>query len=337
MDALDFSQVQTVLHTIDSNLTLRQIQRPESGLTGSVFVLQTDRQDLILRAFSDTSAAWKPEKERIVYHLLRGQGIPVPNVLKADLSRSLFPFAYVVSERLPGGTLSKRYDAMTAAQRCHVYGQLGDFLGRIHSVSFEEFGDVRERSGSVTVGPARELEEGMDAGAVHSGPFNIWREMHRQIVRWHLLFLEQTEFFDLVAPLDAWFREHEGLLDEAITPRLLHMDLHMSNILVDGDTVTGILDVEEALVGHHEFDLMRTELAHFRGEGVTTIQKAFFDTYAEHITLDEGYARRRPFYELSRNLVGLRCLVTYGSRYSADLESERRLMRVQVKALLDAY
>ncbi len=139
----------------------------------------------------------------------------------------------------------------------------------------------------------------------------------------------------MIAPLDAWFKEHESLLEDRITPRLLHMDLHMSNILVDGDTVTGILDVEEALVGHNEFDLMRTELAHFRGEGVTDIQKAFFDAYAGHITLDAGYVQRKPFYELSRNLVWLRCLVTYGSHYS-DLESERRLVRAQVKALLEA-
>ena len=338
MDVLDFPQVQVVLQTIENGLTLRQVQRPDSGLTGSVFVLQTDRQDLILRAFPDAAAAWKPQKERIVYGLMRHLGIPVPNVLKTDLSRDLLSFAYVVSERLPGATLSQSYDGMTAAQQIALYRQLGDFLGRMHSLSFNTFGDVAERDGCVVVGPARELEEGMESGDVRSGPFAAWREMHRQIVCRHLLFLGQTEFRDLVAPIEAWFEAHEGLLDAAIMPRLLHMDLHMGNILVDGDTVSGIVDVEEALVGHNEFDLMRTELAHFRGEGTADIQKAFLDSYAAHVTLDEGYARRRPFYELSRNLVGLRCLVTYGSRYSAaDLESERQTMRAQIKALLKTY
>ena len=335
MNFLDFQQVQAVLQTIDSRLALRQIQRPESGLTGSVYVLQTDRQDLILRVFPDAASAWKPEKERVVYGLMRHLGIPMPNVLKTDLSCSLLLFPYVVSERLPGRTLSQSYDAMTETQRVTIYRQLGDFLGRMHSVSFDAFGDVAERDGMVTVGPAWELEDGMEAGAVHPDPFATWREMHRQIVRRHLRFLGQTEFRDLVVPIETWFEAHEELLETAITPRLLHMDFHMGNVMVEGDVITGILDVEESLVGHNEFDLMRTELAHFRGDDVAAIQKAFFDAYAEHVMLDAGYARRKPFYELSRNLVGLRCLVLYGSRYSAaDLEGESQAARAQVQALL---
>ncbi|MFC1731877.1 hypothetical protein ACFL6I_16280, partial [candidate division KSB1 bacterium] len=34
------------------------------------------------------------------------------------------------------------------------------------------------------------------------------------------------------------------------------------------------------------------------------------------VNLDEGYEERRPFYSLSRALVGVRCLVLWKSRYT---------------------
>ena len=98
----------------------------------------------------------------------------------------------------------------------------GDFLGRMHSLTFDQFGDVAEREGEVAVGAARELAA--EAGNRRIGPFSTWREMHQEIVRGRLAFLSRTEFHDLIKPMEAWFDKSEGLLDYPITPRLLHTD-----------------------------------------------------------------------------------------------------------------
>ena len=47
----------------------------------------------------------------------RGQSISAPQVLVADLSRSFTPFAFTLSECLPGLTLSRAYEDMRAAGR----------------------------------------------------------------------------------------------------------------------------------------------------------------------------------------------------------------------------
>jgi len=311
--------------------TLRSIRRPESGLTGSVFILETTQGDLFLKVSRDPASDWKINKERIVYGLLRGQGIPAPKVLKTDLSRTFAPFAYSLSERLPGLTLSQAYENMSAAERLDAYRQLGEFLGRMHSLTFDGFGDVTEREGMVIVGAAWELAE---ESAANVGPFTTWGEMHRKVVRGRLSFLSRTEFHDLAEPVARWFGHHEGLLDYPIVPRLLHMDLHMSNILVSGGMVSGILDVEEAVIGHNEYDLMRTELAHF-GDGYESLREAFFEAYTAHVRLDDGYEGRKPLYELSRWLVGLKCLIYYGSRVAPDLAEEARRMRARIRELME--
>ncbi len=318
--------LKTILAPI--GLTLRQVSKPHCGLSGSVFVVKTDQGSFVLKASQDPADDWKPIKERITYSLLRGQDVPAPNVLFADCSRRHVPFAYTLSECLPGVTLSSAYPDLHETEKHGIYEQLGDLLGRMHSLTFDQFGDVAERDGEIEVGPAHELAEA--AGNRNIGPFTAWREMHREIVWGRLAFLSRTELADLVEPIRAWFHRNEYLLDYVITPRLLHMDLHRSNILVTGDQVTGIIDVEEAVIGHNEYDLMRTELAHF-GDGEDVLRDAFFDGYNAHITLDAGYDSRRPIYEMSRLLVGLRCLVVFGN---SDPAEETHRARTRIHELL---
>lgn len=313
---------------VPAGLTLRQFCKPQSGLSGSVFVLETDQGDFILKVSQGSAEDWKPVKERLVCGLLRSQDVPAPNILVADCSCRFVPFAYTLSERLPGVTLSCAYPDMSNAQKRGIYRQLGDLLGRMHSRTFDRFGDVAEREGEVAAGPAHELAE--EARSRNIGPFTSWRGMHREIVRGRLAFLSRAEFHDLTKPIGTWFDSHESLLDYPITPRLLHMDLHRSNILVADDRITGVIDVEEAIIGHNEYDLMRTELAHF-GDGEDALREVFFEGYNAHITLDTGYESRRPFYEMSRTLVGLRCLVVFGS---SDPAEETRQARERIHELL---
>ena len=229
---------------------------------------------------------------------------------------------------MPGITLASAYPNLHDAEKRGLYRQLGDLLGRMHTLTFDQFGDVAEREGEAVAGPALELAE--EAESRNTGPFGTWREMHREIVRGRLAFLSRTEFHDLTEPIKAWFDMSDGLLTYAIMPRLLHMDLHRSNILVAGGKITGVIDAEEAVIGHNEYDLMRTELAHF-GDGEDVLREPFFEGYTAHVMLDADYDCRRPFYEMSRALVGLRCLVVFGS---SDPEEPHRA-RTRIHALLD--
>ena len=277
--------------------TLRSIRRPESGLTGSVFILETASGDLILKLSHDPASDWKLGKERIIYGLLQGQGIPAPHVLVTDLSRNLVPFAYTLSDCISSLTLSQAYADISVAERLDAYRQLGEFLGRMHSLTFDGFGDVTEREGMVIVGAVWELAE---ESAANVGPFTTWGEMHRKVVRGRLSFLSRTELHDLVEPIGRWFGDHE----------------------------------EEAIIGHNEYDLMRTELAHF-GDGYEALREAFFGGYTAHVALDAAYEGRKPLYELSRWLVGLKCLIFYGSRVAPDLAKETRRMRACIHELME--
>ena len=96
----------------------------------------------------------------------------------------------------------------------------------------------------------------------------------------------------------------------------------------------GFWDVEESIIGHNEYDLMRTELAHFEASD-DPLRHAFFSSYSTQLALDSGYEKRRPFYNLSRSLVGLLCLVWFGTGTAAQAE-ETKQVRAHIHQLLDA-
>lgn len=77
--------------------------------------------------------------------------------------------------------------------------------------------------------------------------------------------------------------EKSNLIDYSIIPRLLHIDLNQKNIFVKEDKISGIIDFDDAFVGHNEEDLMRTEGANFADN--EQLKQSFFRGYTEIIKL----------------------------------------------------
>jgi fructosamine-3-kinase len=138
--------------------------------------------------------------------------------------------------------------------------------------------------------------------------------MHDEIIKSRLEFFKNTEFEYLIKDIITYFEKYSFLINYKVKPRLLHLDLNRGNILVKDNVITGIIDVEESLIGHNEYDLMRTEI-HFENEELRTI---FFKEYEKYVKLDEGYEKRRPFYSLSRSLVAIRTLILWKDSFSEE-------------------
>ena len=314
--------LRALLAAYDARSELVRVDRPRDGLSSSVFFVTTTREDLVLKVYTDDVGRWKPRKEQALGAYLRSLGIPAPELHVADGSKRIVPFAYALAGRIPGEPYSRVFLALGEGENTRIYAALGDALGRLHATTFDRFGDVVPSADGLRVGPAHELDTG--APGQRLGPFATWREMHDEIVRSRLELMRGSAFADLIPPVEAFFARHGGLLDDRIVPRLLHMDLHRGNVLVAGGEVAGILDVEEALVGHNEEDLMRTELANVRGEP-PAYARAFLQAYEAHVTLDEGYAARRAFYDVSRTLAWIRSLILHGDRHGQGRAAREHL------------
>lgn len=317
---IESDQVEKILFNLENQPKIRDIKPISSGLLNPAFLIEIgEGNDLILRILNSKNGKWKGKKESIVYRMLSEKGIPVPTILKVDTSESLIPYTYSISEKLSGNAFSEAYKNISHEDKLSIYKELGKYLGKIHSIKFEKFGDVEDLNGKITVGSALGfLNESPD---INSGPYSTWKEMFREVIKSKLEQFKKTEFEEVSGLIADYFKSNESLIDYKITPKLLHLDLHKGNMFVDKDRITGIIDVEESLIGHNEYDLMRLELAHFK-EGTEKFRLAFFEEYTKLVTLDEGYEERRPFYRFSRQLVHFICLVKYKESYSVNYKED---------------
>lgn len=311
--------IHNIINKYNNKLKVKKIISIEEGVANPVFIIETQKIDLVLRIINPVAGSWKVAKEKLVYELFIDHKIPCPIILKTDTSREIIPFDYVISKRLKGYALGKSFSDLPQPSKTKIIKELGKYLGIIHSIKFKKFGDIYEQKSKILVGPAHELKD--VSKKIKSGPFTTWKEMHREIVKSRLFYFKGTEFEDLIAPINSYFKQNEYLLDYKITPRLLHLDLNKNNIFIEKNKITGILDVEESLIGHNEYDLMRTEL-HFRGN--LKLRNQFFKEYTKYVSLDKGYEERRAFYSLSRSLVGIRSLILWKSKYTKKSYTEQK-------------
>lgn len=314
-------EVPRIIHSLLPEIKVISFEEIQQGIQNKVFILkQSCGEDLILRIIKPTLHSWKPYKEEIVYKLLMEQGLPVPKIIKVDTSQNIIPFDISISSRLPGESMSEKYNFINFSQKLSVYRELGEIVAKIHNITFDQFGDVKNNQGTIQAGEAWEITE--SSALLNQGPFTTWEEMHTELVEARVQYFKGTPFNSLTHDIREYFKTHNHFINYKIIPRLLHMDLHRKNIFMNHGHISGIIDVEESIIGHNEYDLMRIHLAHFEENNGEHLKKAFLEGYTKIIPLDKGYESRQNFYKLSRTLVHIKCLILKKEQYSNNLKED---------------
>ena len=173
--------INLIIKNYNSNNKILSITDIKHGVANPVFIIKTQNEDIVLRVLNPIAGDWKPQKEKIVYKLLKEKNIPIPETLKIDTSKKIIPYNYILSKKLEGKSFTEAHENMADKNKEKVVKQLGEYLGRIHSTTFNKFGDVNEEEDKVVVGPANELHE--ISNEINVGPYKSWKEMHNEILK----------------------------------------------------------------------------------------------------------------------------------------------------------
>ncbi|CAF3415856.1 unnamed protein product, partial [Rotaria sp. Silwood2] len=234
----------------------------------------------------------------------------IPQVLKYDS----IVHNYYISSKLPGFPLSQVLGSMTHEQQLEIYRALGMLVGQLHSKHIYE-----------------------KCSHLQSQQYASWKHMFSDIIQKQITLFNGTIFEELGNRIHKYLIDNLHLIDYDIVPRLLHMDLHCGNILVSNTKITGILDAEDAIIGHNEYELMRIEKAHFEENNKNDYREEFMSSYNCYVKLDDGYEERRQMYSLSRELVGMKCFLDYGDKYAQNgsVEEEKKNMEDKIKRIIN--
>jgi aminoglycoside phosphotransferase (APT) family kinase protein len=175
-------------------------------------------------------------------HFMRGlekHRLPMPRLLCADLSNRVIDRNYIITKFCEGHNAFYRLKRLTSREQDAVFGELGRYARRIHAI---------------------ENEEGWFGAPAPLKPFRRWSEF----VRWHARTLEKEleshPYLALPAHVSvaSILDEMAGVLDEISSPRLVHGDLWLRNILIARRNgtygITAILDWDRCLWGDPYFE-----------------------------------------------------------------------------------
>jgi len=154
-------------------------------------------------------------------------GVPVPTVLSLSNAEDDHGALQVcVEARLAGVGM----DTLAYAQRQPLIEQAGELLARLHSIPVAGFGYVHPDG---------------------SGPLSSWSASLRSEQTEAELVRTESHAANLGIPA-SWVRAastelhgHDALL-RGVAARLIHGDFNLAHLLTDGETITGIVDFEDA-------------------------------------------------------------------------------------------
>jgi aminoglycoside phosphotransferase (APT) family kinase protein len=214
--------------------------------------------------------------EARAYETLRGSGVPVPAVVALDLSRSIAPYDFIITSRMPGGPVIDAWETLSLEERARVASEAGAYLAMLHMQTFDRFGA---------------LGSGEDRG------FGRWYDY---VADYLDRYATLARDLNAIGPeertrLLAALARHQSLLDTVTRGSLVHSDYHWENILQEDGHVSGVIDFEWALAGDPAWDFIVRD----KWEEMCPGSRAHvYAGYARQRPLTPDHARRVALYQL---------------------------------------
>lgn len=211
----------------DAGFTPVASSRIVVGQANEVYGIETDRGvDLILRLAHRADPKFEVEAASIA--AARSRGVPAPEVVAVGrLHDESGPAVFILERRLPGEMLADLFqaDAGTVAE---LLEQLGEILGTIHAVPVQGFGNLSP-----------------DLAGTHLDYASWFIDMFvdNNLPETLEAIADDKQATQLVHQAVASITEHRELLN-TMTPALAHGDFSPTNVLVDRNRISGVVDWE---------------------------------------------------------------------------------------------
>jgi len=207
-----------------------QIKRFEKGMINDVFLLNNK---YVIKINTGHPKLPKLKKEKELYKLLKKNNIPVPKVYSYDSSKSIIDYSYIIMEKIEGNSLNDIWDSMKKDVKLEQLSQMGEVLARIHSITFDNFGE--------------EFSKGKFKGQ------KTYKEFIKQYTNSLANELEKSNVLNRnkINSIKDYFQKSKAF---NINPKasLLHGNFNYDNILVKNKKIKGIVDWEWGRSRHNE-------------------------------------------------------------------------------------
>lgn len=218
-----------------------------------------------------------------VCRLLKGSGVPVPEILAYDGSHREIPCDYFFMSHLDGVTWAGVKDQITPEKRERLLEQLGGYFARIHRVR----------------------SEGRPLG-YRTNPAASWGEAFYKMVDGALSDGERMGYSLPCGRIRQVLQKDRPLLDAVTAPTLVGYDIWAGNVLLDPaglDRITGIIDFERSFFGDRFADFVAASEIFDDVEQEPAFQRGYASVSGEPFTVSPDDRRRMALYRFYMTLL----------------------------------
>ncbi|HUU76882.1 MAG TPA: aminoglycoside phosphotransferase family protein [candidate division Zixibacteria bacterium] len=176
--------------------------------------------------------------------------IPIPQVIGFNYSKTIIPYDYSIFEKIDGIELRELETKKQLHQNEYlsIIEELGYYVGLLHSISFDFFGDLLGSKMQTNFKPNEKLNY------FWGKKFSSWKSCFKAICFDNLNWVDSKSFekyrIKIIPKIDE-LAEKICLPFEAC---FIHSDIQPSNILIKDNKITSILDFEWAYAGSPSFE-----------------------------------------------------------------------------------
>lgn len=218
----ELNEINEILKQFNFKVNTEDIICANEGYNNKVYIIPSKNFAIKIIRKSEENA----KNELHAYSLLnkKDSSIPIPKIITSDFTKKIIPHSYIVMEKLPGITLSKYVE--NNSNPTAIFYQLGVLKSKINSITSQHFGSLDEAE---TYDLITHFEE----------KFNkIMLRLEKNDFEKH--FIESQRII---------FNQNKDIVTQDFGPCFCHGDTTLNNILIENDSISGILDFEYAKWG----------------------------------------------------------------------------------------
>jgi aminoglycoside phosphotransferase (APT) family kinase protein len=260
---LTTGSAEELLRHVFPTASVTQVVKRTGGEISTVFEIHCapPTEPTIIKVYTE-QWRWKQDKEVYIYRLLEQHGVgPVPRILHSQGDGGPLGQAYTIMTRVDGVPLSHVRGELSDAEMRSVYRQLGACLARVHRIAQSGFGylttSILEPEPSNSAYMRRQFDKKLAEFAALGGDPALHTAVESRVI------------------------DQAGLFQHCAGAVLCHNDFHEGNVLVaerpSGWTLTGFIDVENAIAADPLIDLAKTHYYAIHGDPAKRL--AFHEGY----------------------------------------------------------
>lgn len=140
---IDKKLIEKILKIYWVNCKLISLKPCNRAYMNKVFEIQLVNPNCIyIIKISNQPKKFGLEKEKKIRDIIaKKTSIPVPKIIKFDFSKKVFPFKYLILEKIDGHLLEDIWGKLSKKEKEQIAYKSGEILAKLHTIKFKSFGD----------------------------------------------------------------------------------------------------------------------------------------------------------------------------------------------------